>query len=90
MHPLFLIQFAEEMSGRKENEPADIAFCYEVLNYAGEVNMKLVTAYLQDKGIGLEIQNWSEEEIFWKMEEILERDSKKAYSSERKKVIYVE
>lgn len=90
LHPEVLLRFAEEMQSRGGKEATDKLFCYELLNSAGEVETALITAYLEDKGIGLKSQYQSGKEIAIELMDILNKSNAKAYRNERKNVIYVE
>ena len=92
MHPLVLLRFAKEMQERSEKDAADMAFCYEIWNHAGELGRAAVLAYLADKGAAkmAETQGWENEKIVGEMEAIL-LDGKMASGREYgKNIIYVE
>lgn len=90
LHPEVLLRFADEMQGRGRKEDADRAFCYEIWNSAGEVETALVTAYLDDRGMGDRKRHKSMEEIVGDLADILDNGGARRYTGERKNVIYVE
>ena len=57
-HPEILKQFAKELWAQKEKEGADIALCYEIWNRDGEIQMALLRAWLEGKGISWERTGW--------------------------------
>lgn len=92
LHPKILLQFAEEMQGRAGKDVADMAFCYEIRNHAGELERAVVLAYLVDKGtVGMVgLYGWNSEKIVKEMEEILLEGRRTTGREQGKNVIYVE
>lgn len=92
LHPAVLLRFAEEMQERGGKDAADMAFCYEVRNHAGEVERSVVLAYLADKGTArmAKLQEWDNGELVSEMERILLNGRRTAGREWQKNVIYVE
>lgn len=92
LHPKILLQFAEEMQERTGKDAADMAFCYEIRNHAGELERAAVLAYLVDKGtVGMAgLYGWNSEKIVKEMEEILLEGRRTTGREQGKNVIYVE
>lgn len=92
LHPEILLQFVEEMQERDGKDAADMAFCYEIRNHAGELERAVVLAYLTDKGmVGMaELHGWDNEKIVKEMEGILLEGRRTTGREQGKNVIYVD
>lgn len=92
LHPLLLLRFAGELREKRERQPEDIAFCYQVQNTAGEISRELLEAYLLDKRKEYtpdEVEALDNTRIYKELENILSHQGKEAADLSRK-VIYVE
>lgn len=92
LHPEILLRFAEEMQERDGKDAADMAFCYEIRNDAGELEQAAVLAYLADKGtVGMAgLHGWDNEKIVKELEGILLEGRRMTGREQGKNVIYVE
>lgn len=85
-------RYVDELQVQQGKELADYAFCYAVKNAENSVDKSVIAAYLDDKkqGCGLEkIFNWSNEQVFQALDDILFSRSNRD-SSYADKLIYVE
>ena len=89
-HPGILKQFAKELWVQKGKEGADIALCYEIWNRDGEIQMALLRAWLEGKGISWGTDRMAKEEVFCCMEEVLRKGNVGGSRKRSEKVIYVE
>lgn len=92
LHPVVLLQFAEEMQEHVGKDAVDMAFCYEIRNHTGELEWTVVLAYLADKGVtGMaEMYDWDNERILKELEGILLAGNRAMGRERGKNIIYVE
>lgn len=93
LHPKILLQFAKEMQRHCKKSIEDVAFCYHILQQCGEVERKVVEAYLQDRQIEKALHHeeiWDARRCFELLETALVGRRNSWDNEQRQKVIFVE
>lgn len=92
MHPKVMLRFAEMMQDSDIKSIEDVAFCYHILQNEGEVERKVVDAYLGDKlkETAVEWEKIDVEQRFERLETLVSRRVDKLEARQRHRVIFVE
>lgn len=92
MHPKVMLRFAETMQDSDIKSIEDIALCYHILQNEGEVERKVIDAYLGDKlkETAVEWEKIDVEQRFERLETLLSRRVDKLEARQRRRVIFVE
>lgn len=93
MHPEILLRYAQELQKSDTRSMEDIAFAYHVLQTEGEVERKVVGAYLQEKckrEISVNEAVWENRQCFELMEALLNQRLDSWENGQGHRVIFVE
>lgn len=86
LHPKILLQFAKEMQERSTNKAVDLAFCFHVLQNEGEVERKVLNAYLQSE----QAEAIGNIQCFERLKGILSGSGNEWTNRQKQRVIFVE
>lgn len=93
LHPEILQQFADELQKYEDKEMADYAFIYHIQNMAGEIDRRMVDAYLVDKlgrQVRENVEGWDSGQVFQEMTRLLGSGTYQNRSAWKKDILYVE
>lgn len=92
MHPEILLKYAKEMQKDDNKSIEEVAFCYHVLQNRGEVERKVIDAYLQDKlkETAEEQETLETVQCFERLETLLSRRADSQGVRQKHRVIFVE
>lgn len=93
MHPEVLLRYAQELQKSDARSMEDIAFCYHVLQNEGEVERKVIEAYLQDKQMeetSGDEKIWENRQCFERLEAVLNQRGDSRKNGQKHRVIFVE
>ena len=90
LHPKILLQFAKEMQGHDKKSIEDVAFYYHILQQSGEVERKVVEAYLQGWQTEKEEGSIGNVQCFKNLEGILSGSGHDWGNRQKERIIFVE
>lgn len=93
MNPEILLRYAQELQESDAKGIEDIAFCYHVLQNEGEVEKKVIEAYLRHKWKGEVLEDkgmWENRQYFERMEVLLNQRLNSREEGQIHRVIFVE
>lgn len=90
MHPQVLLKFAKEMQGHDKKSIEDVAFCYHILQQSGEVEQRVVDAYLNVEQAEDDTHEAKMQQCFSMLESILRCQGNNFRDTQNRNVIFVE
>lgn len=90
LHPSVLLNFVKEMQACSTKKAEDLAFCFHVLQNEGEVERKVLDAYLQSEQAETREEPIENVQCFDMLERILNGSGNNWRSRQKQRVIFVE
>ncbi len=90
LHPEIMCGFAKEMQVCSTKKAEDVAFCFHVLQNEGEVERKVLDAYLQSEQAEMREEPIENVQYFDRLERVLRGSGNNWMDKQRQRVIFVE